>query len=197
MRPITKNGLQREKTLGALIIELLTKEEAQNTDLDSIQKAEDAQEALSELGGDEIAYGYFTSSIVLMDSDATKLRACVAQLERVINGAGFVSRLESVNCVDAWLGTLPGNTVSNVRRPLLNTLNLAHLMPGSSAVWGGEPKNTHLDGPPLFIAETNGSTPFRFNTHVGDVGHTLILGPTGAGKSTLLKLHRSSVSSLQ
>ncbi|MFX4918094.1 conjugal transfer protein TrbE, partial [Acinetobacter baumannii] len=31
-------------------------------------------------------------------------------------------------------------------------------------------------------------TPFRFSIHVGDVGHTLIVGPTGAGKSVLLAL---------
>ena len=30
--------------------------------------------------------------------------------------------------------------------------------------------------------------PFRFSLHVGDVGHTLIVGPTGAGKSVLLAL---------
>ena len=35
-------------------------------------------------------------------------------------------------------------------------------------------------------AATSGATPFRFNLHVSDVGHTLIFGPTGAGKSTLL-----------
>ena len=43
-------------------------------------------------------------------------------------------------------------------------------------------------GPPLFFARTEGSTPFRFSLHVGDVGHTLIVGPTGAGKSVLLAL---------
>jgi len=42
------------------------------------------------------------------------------------------------------------------------------------------------NSPPLAFAATNGATPFRLNLHVGDVGHTLILGPTGAGKSTLL-----------
>ena len=36
--------------------------------------------------------------------------------------------------------------------------------------------------------KTEGSTPFRFSLHVGDVGHTLIVGPTGAGKSVLLAL---------
>lgn len=34
----------------------------------------------------------------------------------------------------------------------------------------------------------SGSTPFRLNLHVDDVGHTLIFGPTGSGKSTLLAL---------
>jgi type IV secretion/conjugal transfer VirB4 family ATPase len=32
--------------------------------------------------------------------------------------------------------------------------------------------------------ETTGSTPFRFNLHVGDVGHALVLGPIGSGKTT-------------
>ncbi|WP_262529758.1 hypothetical protein [Agrobacterium tumefaciens] len=34
----------------------------------------------------------------------------------------------------------------------------------------------------------SGSTPFRLNLHVDDVGHTLVFGPTGSGKSTLLSL---------
>jgi type IV secretion system protein VirB4 len=55
-------------------------------------------------------------------------------------------------------------------------------------VWAGPARNAHLGGPPLLYAETSGSTPFRFSTHVGDVGHMLIVGPTGAGKSVLLAL---------
>jgi type IV secretion system protein VirB4 len=35
---------------------------------------------------------------------------------------------------------------------------------------------------------THGSTPFRLNLHVSDVGHTFMFGPTGAGKSTHLAL---------
>jgi type IV secretory pathway VirB4 component len=42
--------------------------------------------------------------------------------------------------------------------------------------------------PPLMMAETRGGTPFRLDLHVGDVGHTLVVGPTGAGKSVLLSL---------
>ena len=57
-----------------------------------------------------------------------------------------------------------------------------------SAVWAGPERDEHLGAPPLFFARTEGSTPFRFSLHVGDVGHTLIVGPTGAGKSVLLGL---------
>jgi hypothetical protein len=32
------------------------------------------------------------------------------------------------------------------------------------------------------------TSPFRLSLHVGDVGHTLIAGPTGVGKSVLLAL---------
>jgi type IV secretion system protein VirB4 len=92
-----------------------------------------------------------------------------------------------VNAVEAWLGSLPGHVYANVRQPPISTLNLAHLIP-LSAVWAGEMRDHHLKAPPLFFARTEGSTPFRFSLHVGDVGHTLVVGPTGAGKSVLLAL---------
>jgi type IV secretion system protein VirB4 len=57
-----------------------------------------------------------------------------------------------------------------------------------SAVWAGPERDEHFAAPPLFFAKTEGATPFRFSIHVGDVGHTLIVGPTGAGKSVLLAL---------
>src|SRR5690606_7069939 len=87
--------------------------------------------------------------------------------------------------VEAWLSSIPGNAYANVRQPIVSTLNLAHLLP-VSAVWAGPMKNAHLDGPPLIVTRTDGATPFRLVTHIGDVGHTLVVGPTGMGKSVLL-----------
>ncbi len=83
--------------------------------------------------------------------------------------------------------SLPGHAYANVRQPPISTLNLAHMIP-LSAVWAGPLADAHLDAPPLLLAKTEGSTPFRFSLHVGDVGHTLVVGPTGAGKSVLLAL---------
>ena len=55
-----------------------------------------------------------------------------------------------------------------------------------SAVWAGPERDDHLGSAPLLFGKTEGSTPFRLSIHVGDVGHTLVVGPTGSGKSVLL-----------
>jgi type IV secretion system protein VirB4 len=108
-------------------------------------------------------------------------------VEKVIQGRDFTCIAESVNALEAWLGSLPGHVYANVRQPPISTLNLAHMIP-LSAVWAGPQRNEHLGGPPLLFAKTEGATPFRLSLHVGDVGHTLVIGPTGAGKSVLLAL---------
>src|SRR6202030_3157438 len=84
-------------------------------------------------------------------------------------------------------GPFPGPAYPTVRQPPVSTLNLAHMIP-LSAVWAGPVRDEHFDAPPLLFGKTEGSTPFRFSLHVGDVGHTLVVGPTGAGKSVLLAL---------
>jgi hypothetical protein len=93
---------------------------------------------------------------------------------------------ETINAVDAWLGSLPGHVYANVRQPPISTLNLAHMIPLSRC--GRGRNGTSISQRPLLFGKTEGSTPFRFSLHVGDVGHTLIVGPTGAGKSVLLAL---------
>jgi len=97
-----------------------------------------------------------------------------------------------VNALEAWLGSLPGQAYANVRQPPVSTLNLAHMIP-LSAVWAGPAQDEHFQAPPLFFGKTEGSTPFRFSLHVGDVGHTLIVGPTGAARGVLLSLMAMAV----
>src|SRR5690606_25840571 len=119
------------------------------------------------------------------DADAEAVEAQRKAVERVVQGRGFVAVSETLNAVEAWLSSVPGHCYANVRQGLVSTLNLAHLIP-MSAVWAGQPRNAHLDGPPLIVTRTDGATPFRLVTHIGDVGHTAVVGPTGAGKSVLL-----------
>ena len=187
---ITKTRRQwfaKRKSVVALLKEALMNETTPLVDSDADNKAIDADAALQDLGGDYVSYGYLTTAICVMDQDATAAEARIRAVERIINGRGFVTIHEKVNAVDAWLGTHPGNPYANVRVPLVSTLNLAHMMP-LSAVWAGPEGNAHLGGAPLLYATTEDHTPFRLVTHQGDVGHTLVVGPTGAGKSVLLNL---------
>lgn len=156
---------------------------------DALLMAEDAETALTEVQGGYVGAGYLTSCIVLMHEDRERLQDWARDLRRTVQTLGFGCRIESINALEAWLGTHPGNSYANLRRPMVNTLNLADLLPLSS-VWTGSPVCPcpfyPPDSRPLAVLMTDNSTPFWFNIHTGDLGHTLIFGPTGAGKSTLL-----------
>lgn len=184
---LRRQWFAKRKSIVAILREVLYNEPVPLLDSDADNKALDADAALQELGGDHVAFGYLTTTVTVWDESRGGAAEKVRAVERVINGRGFTTIRESVNAVEGWFGSLPGHVYANVRQPLLHTLNLAHLVP-LSAVWAGPARNDHLDGPPLLLAETAGTTPFRFSTHVGDVGHMLIVGPTGAGKSVLLAL---------
>lgn len=184
---LRRQWFNKRKSITALLREVIYNQPVQLLDSDADNKVVDADLALQALGGDHVAFGYLTTTITVADSDRARVEEKVRAVERIVNGLGFTCIREGINAVEAWLGSLPGHVYANVRQPLVHTLNLAHLMPLSS-VWAGPARNTHLDGPPLLYAETSGSTPFRLSTHVGDVGHMLIVGPTGAGKSVLLSL---------
>jgi type IV secretion system protein VirB4 len=177
----------KRKSVTALVREVMTNQPVQLLDSDADNKVADADQAMQELGQDHVAFGYLTTTVTVADADPGKADEKVRSIERVVNGLGFAVKRERLNAVEAWLSSLPGQVYANVREPLVHTLNLAHLMPLSS-VWAGPHRNAHLGGPPLLFAETTGSTPFRLSTHVGDVGHMLVVGPTGAGKSVLLAL---------
>jgi type IV secretion system protein VirB4 len=182
---IRKRWFSKRKGLMTLLREALFREEAALQDNDAANQAGDADAALQELGADAIAAGFATLVIVVAEESEADADAAVRMIRQAADGLGFVTEVESVNAVEAWLGSLPGQAYADVRRPVLLTPSLAHLLP-TSAVWAGAPRNAHLNGPPLMLAATDGATLFRLNLHVGDVGHTLIVGPTGAGKSVLL-----------
>ncbi len=184
---LRRQWFNKRKSVTAMLREVLYNSPAQLLDSDADNKVVDADLALQALGGDHVAFGYLTTTITVTDRSRTAVEDKVRAVERIVNGLGCTCVREGVNAVEAWLSSLPGHVYANVRQPLVHTLNLAHLMPLSS-VWAGPVRNTHLDGPPLLVAKTAGSTPFRLSTHVGDVGHMMVVGPTGAGKSVLLSL---------
>lgn len=185
LEKIRKRWFSKRKGLATMLREALFKEESSLQDNDAANQTADADVALQELGADAVSAGYTTLTLIVAEENEETANEAVRLIQQVADGLGFVTQVESVNAVEAWLGALPGSAYADVRRPILLTPSLAHLLP-TSAVWAGPARNAHLDAPPLMLAATDGATPFRLNLHVGDVGHTMIVGPTGAGKSVLL-----------
>ncbi|KQU89489.1 conjugal transfer protein TrbE [Ensifer sp. Root31] len=164
--------------------------QSRSLDQDAMSMVAEAEDAIAQASSQLVAYGYYTPVVLLFDKDRDILQEKAETIRRLVQAEGFGARIETLNATDAFLGSLPGNWYCNIREPLINTSNLADLVPLNS-VWSGSPIAPcpffPPNSPPLMQVAT-GSTPFRFNLHVDDVGHTLIFGPTGSGKSTLLAL---------
>jgi len=184
---IRRQWFAKRKSIAAILKEVMTNEASALVDTDAANKAADADMALQELGADYAGQAYVTATVTVWDNDPRIAAEKLRLVEKVIQGRDFTAMAETINAADAWLGSLPGHVYANVRQPPISTLNLAHMIP-LSAVWAGPERDEHFAAPPLLFGKTEGSTPFRFSLHVGDVGHTLVVGPTGAGKSVLLAL---------
>lgn len=164
--------------------------QSRSVDQDAMLMVAETEDAIAEASSQLVAYGYYTPVIILFDENSIRLQEKCEGVRRLIQAEGFGARIETLNATDAFLGSLPGNWYANIREPLINTRNLADLIPLNS-VWSGSPTAPcpfYPAGSPPLMQVASGSTPFRLNLHVDDVGHTLIFGPTGSGKSTLLSL---------
>jgi type IV secretion system protein VirB4 len=189
---------QKRRGAGDWVRDMASKEKRQETEMDlAFQDAGasrmvlDAGAARARNTGGELRFGHLTACAVVMAADARSANERAAALLKAVRDLGFTGRVEDVNAVDAFLGSLPGHGHANLRRPVLSTDNLVDLLP-LTAPWGGhrEVPSGLLPphSPPLLWARTDGSTPFRLGLHEGDVGHTLVVGATGAGKSVLVGL---------
>lgn len=183
-----RKGWQQQMTR---FIDQITNKQNPRINRDASVMAEDAEQAELEIRSGVAGAGYMTAGIVLMSENRDELTEVVREVRRLLRSVGFMPRIETINALEAWLGSHPGNGYADLRRPLINTLNLADILP-LAATWTGLAHNPcpfyPADSRCLAVLTTDGSTPFRLNLHEGDVGHTLIFGPTGSGKSTLLAL---------
>ncbi|UWU19522.1 conjugal transfer protein TrbE (plasmid) [Rhizobium sullae] len=164
--------------------------QSRSLDQDAMTMVAETEDAIAQAASQLVAYGYYTPVIVLFDDEQPRLQEKCEAIRRLIQAEGFGARIETLNATDAFLGSLPGVSYANIREPLINTRNLADLVP-LNTVWSGSPVAPcpfYSPGSPPLMQVASGSTPFRLNLHVDDVGHTLIFGPTGSGKSTLLAL---------
>lgn len=169
------------------------RDQARKTNEDGINRDAENMVASAEAAIDSIrsgfaGCGYYSSKVIIMDEVAECADAIATDVLAAVGTVGFSGRIEHYNAQESFLGSLPSDA-RDIRRPHLDTDALANLLPLTS-LWCGKataPCSLYSkDAPNLMHTVTHGATPHWFNCHVGDVGHTLIFGPTRSGKSVLL-----------
>lgn len=155
----------------------------QSGDLAKSQIAE-ITEALDIAMSGEIAFGMHNISILCIEDDAKSLENAMSMAMVEFSNTGMNSVREKTNLELCYWGMLPGNSDYIVRKAQINTLNLAafasfHNYPS------GKSAGNHW-GNAVTVFNTTSGTPYFFNFHARDVGHTMIIGPTGAGKTVLM-----------
>lgn len=142
-------------------------------------------EALTELEVNGHFFGECSLSVVVFDQDARRVEQSATEATKTLATHDGALVQETYNLLNAWLGTVPGNSAHNLRRLALLETNLADLS-FLFTLDAGAAHSRHFDREALAVFETRHDTPYFFNLHVEDVGHTLVLGATGSGKSFLL-----------
>jgi len=180
------------KSIRSMAKELIfNREDDRNINENAQRKFDEVKDAINAVESDTTNYGYYSTAVVVMDEDFEKVEEKAKFVRQEIRKLGMKAKIEDLNALDAWMGCIPGAVGHYIRRPMISTGNLVHMMPISD-VWAGPKRNDYLDGPVLLYTQTDGNTPFRLSLHVGSVGHTLVVGPTGAGKSVHLNMIAAS-----
>ena len=152
--------------------------------------ARDAGDALSDLTTGDTLFGYYNLSLVSFGASKEVAEETLKQASRILQRQGYLTVRESMHIRSAWAGTLPGQWAVLVRWWFVHTANLADLSPVRT-LSTGKKTNPYLSEqlqspmPALTVLPTQFATPFYFNFHVGDLAHTLVLGPSRTGKSVL------------
>ncbi|MGH9201735.1 MAG: hypothetical protein ACRD2A_10935, partial [Vicinamibacterales bacterium] len=142
-------------------------------------------DAMTEMEVNGHFFGDCSLTLVLYDGDGRALERTAAEAIKVMAAHDGTFVEETYNLLNAWLSIVPGNSAHNLRRVALLETNYGDLS-FLFTLDAGQRHSAHLDADALAIFETRHQTPYHFNLHVEDVGHTLVLGATGSGKSFLL-----------
>lgn len=149
-----------------------------------VSQIAEISEALDKAMGGEIAFGKHHLTVMCFAETLKELEGILSMTAVDLTNTGGIGVREYTNMEPAFWAQLPGNFDFIVRSATINTLNLASLNSFHNYPTG-QAKNNHW-GDAVSVLDTTSGTPYYFNFHLRDVGHTTIIGPTGAGKTVMM-----------
>jgi len=129
-------------------------------------------------------FGEQQLSIFVLGDSIQEMEKEVVTLTNALKRLGILSIREDIFLEEGYWSILPANFPFLRRLRPINTKRLGGFA-NLSNFPAGIAENNHW-GPAVTTLLTAARTPYFFNFHAGNNGHTIIVGPYGAGKTVLL-----------
>lgn len=130
------------------------------------------------------SFGEHQLTLTLIDNNQESLEKSIRRVNDIFSNYGLVIIREDLFMENCFWSQLPGNFYYICRRRAINTRKFASFASLSNFPAGK--RNDNKWGEAVSVFYTNHKTPYFFNFHCGDNGHSLIVGPEGTGKTVLL-----------
>lgn len=139
--------------------------------------------ALDDLISNRFVMGEHQASVAIYGDTPARLADNISRARAALAEAGLVVAREDLGLEAAYWAQFPGNFRYRLRPAAITSRNFASLAPFHTHP-AGRAQGNHW-GPAVALLRTSAGSPFYFNFHVGDLGHTFICGPSGSGKTVV------------
>ena len=172
-------------------------------DDDAISQIVDIDQVRDDIASGKLLNGMFNFTVMVHSNSAEDFKKGVEAVRKGFSINNINPRKEDLIAEPSYYAQLPGNYRFYTRTSIVNTLNFAgfasmhnnRLGKRFGNHWrekdlGNGTKKTLVENPELgdYVIEllSKNNTPYYFNFHVHDVGHTRVIAPTGGGKTVLV-----------
>jgi type IV secretion system protein VirB4 len=149
--------------------------------------AEEMREAIKHQGA---AFGWLATSVIVYADSLQDLKIACDSVQATLSKSGLVFFREREGALSGFCVGIPGQLLDPVRWHFAEASSLTNIMPmvtlGTDPAihpFFSEGRDTPL--PPNATFRTRFGTPYHFNYHMGQLGHTLLIGPSRNGKTVL------------
>jgi type IV secretion system protein VirB4 len=139
--------------------------------------------ALDDLVSNRFVMGEHQASVTVYGETPARLAQNLSRARATLAESGLVVAREDLGLEAAFWAQFPGNFRYRLRPAAITSRNFASLAPFHTHP-AGRAQNNHW-GPAVALLRTSAGSPFYFNFHVGDLGHSFICGPSGSGKTVV------------
>lgn len=140
-------------------------------------------DALDDLVSNRFVMGEHQFSLLVYGQTLEELDKHVSISRAKLADSGMVVAREDLAIEGAFWSQFPGNFSRRVRPGAITSKNFAGLTPLHTYP-AGRPFGNHW-GPAVAMLRTSAQSPYYFNFHTADIGHTFICGPSGSGKTVV------------